>query len=244
MSSGFIDLQKQYWKDIDAVHFDWQTRGPYISGCEAELLGAIELGAGDRLLEIGCGEGANLFHLRSGHPGAQLYGVDFSPPKVRFASSATGAKTASADAAKLPFRARTFDVVLIRDLLHHVHDRAAVIAEAVRVLKPGGRIRVIEPNGANGIVALMALAIRAERAMLHSSLEAVQAEMQRAGVTGMLARRAQPLPISRVVLHYKFGAPSLGGRPAVAAALRKLEQWAGLALPARVWAYFIIDGST
>jgi SAM-dependent methyltransferase len=238
----FTSLQKRYWSDVDEAHYRWQTSGPYIAATEMRLLSAVDLPPGQRFLEIGCGEGANLHHITARATAASIFAVDFSYAKVRFASKATKAKAASADATELPFRDRSFDAVLIRDLLHHVADRRAVLAEAVRVLRPGGRLTVIEPNGRNPIVAAMALAISAERGMLSSTLERVARELQDAGVVDLAMLRQQPLPVSRVVLHYRLGAPSLGANRVAAAALRALEHFAAVVLPRRTWAYFVLNG--
>ena len=237
----FVQLQRSYWQDVDERHFRWQTEGPYIAATEAALVAAVDPGAGDRLLEIGCGEGANLVHLRRRRPDLRLFAVDFSPSKAAFAASATGASVASADAARLPFCSHAFDGVLVRDLLHHVPDRRAVIAEALRILKPGRPITVIEPNGRNAIVAGMALAIPAERGMLASTLEGLETELREAGALDVRSSRDQPFPLSRVVLHYRLGAPSLGANRAVAAMLRGLERAAGI-LPRSTWAYFTVRG--
>jgi SAM-dependent methyltransferase len=237
----FVQLQRSYWQDVDERHFRWQTEGPYIAGTESALVAAVDPGAESRLLEIGCGEGANLVHLRRRRPDLRLFAVDFSPSKVAFAASATGASVASADAARLPFRSRAFDAVLVRDLLHHVPDRWAVIAEAIRVLKRGGSITIIEPNGRNAIVAGMALAIAAERGMLASTLERVETELRDAGALEVRSSRDQPFPLSRIVLHYRLGAPSLGANRAVAATLRALERAAAI-LPRSTWAYFTVRG--
>jgi len=237
----FTGLQKRYWSEVDEAHYRWQTSGPYIAATEARLLAVVELRPGERFLEIGCGEGANLHHMDARTAAASIFAVDFSPAKVRFASRATKAKAAGADATQLPFRDRSFDAVLIRDLLHHVADRRAVLAEAVRVLRPGGRLTVIEPNGRNPIVAAMALAISAERGMLSSTLDRVAREVRAAGVVDLATVREQPFPVSRVVLHYRLGAPSLGANRIVAAALRAVERFFAI-LPRRTWAYFVLKG--
>ncbi|MGZ3438928.1 MAG: class I SAM-dependent methyltransferase, partial [Polyangia bacterium] len=67
---------------------------------EAALARRVEVRAGERLLEIGCGEGANLHHLRDA--GALRFGVDYSGAKTAFARRATNAHTVTADATRLP----------------------------------------------------------------------------------------------------------------------------------------------
>jgi hypothetical protein len=111
----------------------------------------------------------------------------------------------------------------------------------VRVLRPGGTITVIEPNGRNPIVAAMAIAIRAERGMLSSTLDRLEEELRLAGVADLQTSYRQAMPISRVILHYRLGAPSLGRSRIVRGILRSLERAAEL-MPRSLWAYFVAQG--
>jgi SAM-dependent methyltransferase len=238
----FRSVQADFFREADSAHFRWQTEGPYFAATESALLGGVTLSARERLLEIGCGHGANLVHLRRRlGPAARLFAVDFSAERAGFAARAAGARVTCADAGRLPFCDAAFDAVLIRDLLHHVPDRAAVLAETARVLAPGGRLTVIEPNGRNPLMALAAAAEPAERGMLSSTAERAMDECARAGFGRLALERRQPLPLSRLVLHYRLGRPSLGARAGVARALRGIETLAER-LPRGLWAYFIIRG--
>ncbi len=63
-------------------HFDWQTRGAFVSEREAELVRQAFLPLGKRVLDLGCGEGATLYHL--GAPEGAV-GVDLFADKLAFA---------------------------------------------------------------------------------------------------------------------------------------------------------------
>ena len=238
---SFVAAQRAYWQDVDEAHFRWQTHGGYIADTEAALLDGVVLAAKERLLEIGCGEGANLFHLAARWPAARLYGCDFSPDKARFARERSGAQCVAADATRLPFADGSVDAVLIRDLLHHLPDRAAALAEAARVLAPGGRLTLVEPNGRNPLIAAMAALIPAERGMLVSTMDRCRREVHEAGFEVTAVARRQALPLSRVLFHYKMGAPSLAMRPSAVWAVARLEKLAER-LPRAIWAYVVIHG--
>jgi SAM-dependent methyltransferase len=234
---SFVERQRRHHERADAEHFAWQTGAPYFAATERALLDGVRAGAGERLLEIGCGEGGNLWHLR-GLDGAR-FGVDYSPAKAAFARRSTGATIAAADAARLPFGDASFDAVLIRDLLHHLPDRARALAEARRVLKPGGRLTLVEPNRTSPLVLLQAALVPAERGLLASTAQRLRAELAAAGFEVLDEAARQPLPIARVILNPKLGAARLAGLAPVECALALFDRWAERLVPRGAWLYLV-----
>ena len=90
-----------------------------------------------RVLDAGCGTGANLAMLA---PRADALGIDFAAEAVRFCRERGLAKTAVAGVDALPFEADSFDVVLSCDVLcnRSIRDKLDAMLELARVLRPGG----------------------------------------------------------------------------------------------------------
>jgi SAM-dependent methyltransferase len=104
---------------------------------ESRLRALGEL-AGRRTLEIGCG--AARFSAALAVQGAECVGVDLSDRQLRHAQVvAGGVRLVQASADRLPFGAATFDVVFSDHGGASWADPAYVVAEAARVLRPGGR---------------------------------------------------------------------------------------------------------
>lgn len=124
-----------------------------------------------RLLEVGCGEGSNLLYLRERLPGTTFVGMDFSVEKVRFLQeNCPWSLAVCGDARSLPFDEALFDVVLFRDLLHHVNwAREAVLREGLRVIKPQGVVIVLESNGRTLLNRTFQLLHPAERGLTDST---------------------------------------------------------------------------
>ena len=98
--------------------------------------------AGDAL-EIGAGSGAMAAQLLARYPGLMLTVTDYDAGMVSrvgkmIAAFPGRATVQQVDAARLPFADDRFDVVLSFAMLHHVGDWRGAVAEAVRVLRPGG----------------------------------------------------------------------------------------------------------
>ncbi len=90
-----------------------------------------------RLLDCGCGTGANLDLFRSR---CQAFGFDLTPGGLRFARTHGGLRVARASITHVPFAPATFDVVTSFDVLQCVTEAQETLAMAsmARVLKPGG----------------------------------------------------------------------------------------------------------
>jgi SAM-dependent methyltransferase len=96
-------------------------------------------------LEIGAGSGAMTARLLDLFPGLRMTATDYDQDMVagaaaRLARFADRATVTRADATDLPFADERFDVVLSAAMLHHAVAWEKALAEAARVLRPGGRL--------------------------------------------------------------------------------------------------------
>jgi malonyl-CoA O-methyltransferase len=102
-----------------------------------------------RVLDVGAGTGTLLARLEAALPGAALAGVDLAPGMARAARArATGAALSVGDAEALPFRAASFDLVLSTSTLQWLPRLEPALAEARRVVVPGGTVAVALFGGA------------------------------------------------------------------------------------------------
>ncbi len=128
------------WDEVRALGLP----GPEI---EAALLGALPQRVG-RLLDIGCGTGGLLERLAGRIE--EGVGVDASRDmlalaRTRLAEHGHAHLTVrQADMYRLPLADGSFDAVTLQMVLHYAEDPAAALAEAGRVLKPGGALLIVD----------------------------------------------------------------------------------------------------
>ena len=119
--------------------------------------GPLQVGPGDRVLDVGCGGGRHAFEFyrRGAHVWAldqnedDLVSVEQMFRAMALEGEAPPGATATAikgDALHLPFDDNTFDVVLAAEILEHIPSDEAAMAELVRVVRPGGTVAVTVPR--------------------------------------------------------------------------------------------------
>ncbi|WP_165986976.1 class I SAM-dependent methyltransferase [Streptomyces sp. YIM 98790] len=115
------------------------------------------LAPGDRVLDLGCGGGRHAFECY--RRGARVVALDRNAEEIAevaqwFAAMAeageappgASAEAVVGDALALPYPDGHFDAVILSEVMEHVPDDKGLIAEAARVLRPGGRIAVTVPR--------------------------------------------------------------------------------------------------
>jgi cyclopropane fatty-acyl-phospholipid synthase-like methyltransferase len=112
---------------------------------------AANLGAGARVLDIGSGFGGCAIRIAERIAGSHVTGVNLS--RVQLATSQRLVQRAGlhdriaftrADARRLPFDSASFDAVVCVEAAFHFERRADCLAEAARVLRPGGRLSLVD----------------------------------------------------------------------------------------------------
>jgi len=114
---------------------------------ELRILRESGIGGSGTLLELGAGSGAVTRRLRAALPDARILALDIDETLWRSACAADTALVVG-DAARLPLPDNCVDAVVLRYVLQHIADPGPVLAEAGRVLRPAGRVVVIDVDGA------------------------------------------------------------------------------------------------
>ena len=118
----------------------------------------LRVGAGDLVLDVGCGAGRH--SIEAARRGATAVAVDLAADELRAVLRGADAavemldsplaggvpRVIGADLTRLPFADATFDVVIASEVLEHVADDTAAVAELARVVRPGGRLGVTVPR--------------------------------------------------------------------------------------------------
>ncbi|MGU3544070.1 class I SAM-dependent methyltransferase [Methylobacterium sp. A52T] len=133
--------------------------------------------AGKRVVDIGCGPGTLARRLVDA--GARVTGIDPGTAALARARDAVPeARFEAATGEALPFPDASFDGAVMLNSLHHVPDPAAALAEAARVLVPGGLLVVVEPL-AEGSFFDALRPIEDETAVRAAAQEAIAAALAR-----------------------------------------------------------------
>jgi ubiquinone/menaquinone biosynthesis C-methylase UbiE len=118
-----------------------------ISG-HAEVARDLLAGKGDSVLDVGCGAGSFTWLVAPFFK--RVAGLDPNAARIEEAQAAAKTKGLEIDfrvgeAERMPFADASFDVVVFSNSLHHIPGMDAALAEAARVVKPGGIVYAMEP---------------------------------------------------------------------------------------------------
>lgn len=118
---------------------------PFYDGYKRRLREVLGARRGSRILDIGAGAGDTARALTEDH-GAVVVALDRSVTMAAAMRDRAVPRVLAADGHRLPFGSASFDGVLADRVLQHVADPEQVLDEMVRVLRPGGRIALADPD--------------------------------------------------------------------------------------------------
>jgi len=156
----------------------------------AELLHTKGFPAGSRVLEVGCGVGAQTVHLVAASPGASFVAVDVSEESLARARARIGAHAdvewLHTDLFQLPFADAVFDHLFVCFVLEHLPDPRRALVALRRVLKPNGTITVIEGDHGSAF-------FHPGSGYAQAAIDCLIRLQAKAGGDALIGRRLQPL---------------------------------------------------
>jgi SAM-dependent methyltransferase len=148
--------------------------------------------AGSRVLEVGCGVGAQTVTLARRSPGARFTSIDVSAVSIaeakRRASQAglTNVEFRQADIFALPFGGESFDHVFVCFVLEHLPRPVEALAILQRTLEPAGTITVIEGDHGSTF-------FHPESTAAHAAIQCLITMQRQAGGNALIGRQLYPL---------------------------------------------------
>jgi arsenite methyltransferase len=147
------------WCSVAATVMVWGSRVGKLR-LRDRILDGLALRGDEQVLDVGCGRGLLLLGAARRLPKGKASGIDLwqkqdqsgnTPDTTRENARIEGVEArielATGDMRELPFKAKRFDVVVSSWAIHNLYDAKArrdAILEIARVLKPGGRVRIID----------------------------------------------------------------------------------------------------
>ena len=126
------------------------------------------------IVDVGCGDGSALAVAARHNPGHRFAGIDWSGDALRSAQALGLTVLRAGVAASLPVADGVADVVIMSELIEHLVDPDGAVAEARRVLRPGGSLLLSTPN----------LAAWYNRGLLALGIQPIFSEVSLRGVFG------------------------------------------------------------
>jgi SAM-dependent methyltransferase len=155
------------------------SSGPDRARRQAQMLADVLRGVNGPavIADVGCGDGFALAAAAERLPAHRFVGFDWSADALQQARK-TGIQVATATVSGLPLADGAADVVIMSELIEHLVDPDAAVAEVRRVLRPGGSLLLSTPN----------LAAWYNRGLLAAGIQPVFSEVSLNGVFGRPGR--------------------------------------------------------
>jgi ubiquinone/menaquinone biosynthesis C-methylase UbiE len=143
---------KDHWTDIESERFERYKHMFAWSEDSRPLLEPARIGAGESVVEIGCGPGFTACEIATWvGPSGHVDGIDVNADFIDFGRALTKERELE-DSVKLhhvtdsllPFADRHADCVIAKNVFIYVDDPAETYRECHRILKPNGRVHVVE----------------------------------------------------------------------------------------------------
>jgi len=185
--SDYFERGTEHLQDIDS---------PFQKYRVDKVLQIYEPGPEERVLDLGCGWGTFCWVL--GPQVAEIVGVDFSQKSIELCEdrlarlAIDGVSFLCADARDTGLEAESFDLVIGADLVEHLYpeDSEAVVAEAFRVLKKGGRLSLWTPHRGHFLEMLKARNILLQRDVSHVDYKSIDRLKTTVTSEGFVVERA------------------------------------------------------
>lgn len=139
-------IVREQYDQMSAVYDQrWKS---YITDTLSFLKDWAQISPLDTVLDVACGTGEFERLLLSEHPTQQIVGIDISEKMLAIAKQKCRiypqASFQTASALALPFASNNFDVIVSANSFHYFDDPLAVLGEMKRVLKPDGKIVILD----------------------------------------------------------------------------------------------------